>query len=846
MKIKCPFIYLVISLTVIIALSACSEPPSSSTDGIKAHWSIDSVSVDPALTYVTLEVTNELGKELTKDNWFLAYNHLIGQVTYKSEPTGMIMKHIGGDYIEVRPESTFEALADGKKRAYGFTIGGHLDKKSELPVGVFAVKDGQPIDIIFTSSGMNEDVLAPLQPTTALTRFVDNQRLSLLPREELLPFIPSPTSYTYLNEVKVLGRIVSFAASEGLDKEISMLTSGLEALGITGKKVDDDADITVAINMIDEEANDAYDMRIDNNGVAIIGSTSSGIFYGIQSLLQYIAYAQQETTSDQISLRGIEVADQARFDYRGMHLDVSRNFHRISSVKKLVDQMAAMKLNHLQMHVTDDEGWRLEIPGLPELTEVGSQRGYTQDESDKIMPSYGSGPYAHDSYGSGYYSREEYIDLLKYADARHIKIITEIDLPAHARAAIIAMKARYKKLADKGDTAAASRYRLDDPDDVSVYRSAQNWTDNVICVCQESAYVFAEKVIDELVAMYREADVPIDAIHIGGDELPYGAWQKSPLCEAYIANQKEITNSDDLPAYFFKRIKEITDKHGIITAGWEDIVLLHSKDAHDGTDINMAFQSASMRPYVWNAIMGGGREDMIYRLANAGFDVVMSNSSSFYFDMAYDRDPDEIGLSWSGFADTEKSFATEPLNIFHGSPTDSYGNLLEESYVSQREQLNENGRKHFLGIQAQLWSETVRDAESIEYLTYPKILGFAERAWASAGPWIDEYDPDRIKEVYEKEWNLLANTIGQKALHMYDAIGDGLKYRIPEPGITYVNDRLHANTTYPGLKIFYQTGLDEKIHEYDGPIEVTQGLEIKLWSESSTGRKGRMATPTNN
>ena len=833
-----------ISICILLALS-CKEPSTSTITGLSVDWSVDSISVDPAQTYVTVTFKNETNQDLTNTNWFIAYNHLVGAVELESTPRGMLMQHQGGDYIEMKPTSSFDDLTRGGERSYSYVISGHIDKQSELPVGVFGVIDGDPEEVLFTTSGMDEKTLASINPTTALSRFESNERLSLLPREELLPFIPSPTSYTYMDESKVIGRVITYTASDDLGKEVRSLVDGLDKLGISAQRVQKDADITLAIRKLEERANDVYRLRVDSESIAILASGTSGIFYGIQSLLQYISFAKQETTGDQIALKGIEVSDQARFDYRGMHIDVSRNFHRLTSIKSLIDQMATLKLNHLQMHVTDDEGWRLEIPGLPELTDIGSKRGYTPDESDRIMPSYGSGAVAEGSYGSGYYTREEYIDLLKYADERHIKVITEIDLPAHARAAIISMKSRHDKLAAAGDLSEAQRYRLDDPEDQSVYRSAQNWSDNVICVCQESAYTFAEKVIDELVQMYRAADAPLDAIHIGGDELPYGAWQKSPICTEFIANHPEITSSDDLPAYFFERIKKITDKHGIITAGWEDIVLEHSKDAHDGTDINMDFKDAGMRPYVWNAIMGGGREDMIYKLANAGFEVVMSNSSSFYFDMAYDRDPDEIGLSWSGFADTEKSYATEPLDIFHGAPKNTNGDLLSESYLSKRERLNREGRKNFLGIQAQLWSETVRNPTNVEYLTYPKILGFAERAWSPVGSWIEEVDEQKIKEAYEEEWNVFANTIGQKLLPMYDNIGDGLQYRIPEPGITFVNDQLHANTAFPGLKIFYQIGLDEQILEYDGPISISEEQAIKIWSQSSTGRKGRSAEPAN-
>jgi len=814
--------------------SSCDQA-SSVRDELSVLVSIDSVSVSPAKTHLSFHIKNQTGKALTSDNWLIGYNQLVGQVDKQSSPAGLHMKWIGGDYIELQPSKGYEQLDHEVTRVYSYVVDGHIDKQSELPVGLFAVIDGQPLEVSYSTKGMDEKTLKGLNPTTALTRYEKNKRLSTLDRDELLPFIPSPTEYTYLDEEKVIGGIVSVSASEGLDKELSALRSGLNKrdIEITNPS-QGDADITIALRELEDKAEDSYRMRIDNDGVAIISNTKSGIYYGIQSLLQYISYAKQETTDDQISLRGIEVLDQARFDYRGMHLDVSRNFHRPEAVKSLIDQMASFKLNYLQMHVTDDEGWRLEIPDLPELTEIGSKRGYTSDEESHLIPSYGSGANVEESYGSGHYSRDTYIGLLKYAADRHITVITEIDLPAHARAAIIAMKTRHNRLTVEGKDEAAEEYRLDDPDDQSEYRSAQNWNDNVICICKESAYTFADKVISEVVSMYKEAGAPLDAIHIGGDELPYGAWQKSPICADFIAQQPNLISSDDLPGYFFNRVKAIMDRHGLVTAGWEDMVLKHNRDSHHSTSINPAFEGSSVRPYVWNAIIGGGREDMVYKLANAGFDVVMSNSSSYYFDMAYDKDPDEIGLSWSGYANTEKAYATDPLDMFHRLP--DHNSSLKEEDLDKKVRLSRKGGGNFLGIQAQLWSETIREASAIEYLTYPKIFGFAERAWSPAGRWMDEVDPQKIESVYKEEWNIFANTVGQKALPLLDLEGiDGLKYRIPEPGVTFVNDKAVANTSFPGLKILYQQGLDGEEQEYTEPVLIDNNGSLRFWSISDEG-----------
>lgn len=823
----------------LILLCSCNENKADHKK-IEVIWKVDSVLTSPdRRTLITTTIKNNSDTDLTADNWSLDYNHIGGRVDDASMPGEITIKNIAGDYFRLAPTISFKELKSGDSRSFSYAVTGYLDKMSEVPVGMFLALNNKAIEVDLSIEGMDEDALQPINPTTASTRFVANNRLTLLPKEDLLPIIPRPRSYQYLEEYKVLGSIVSISVSEELDNEFNALKDGLEKLGFSLKQTENDPDILLALEMSDDRANEAYQLRIDQSGINVTASSKSGIYYGVQSLIQYIQYAQLESNENQIKIRGIDLEDQPRFDYRGMHLDVARNFHSIDNVKRLLDAMSFFKLNKFHFHVTDDEGWRLEIPDLPELTDLGSKRGYTLTEKDHLIPSYGSGASADESYGSGFYSRAEFIDILKYAKSRHIEVITEIDAPAHARAAIKSMELRYDKMMDLGDEEGALEYLLSDPDDESEYGSAQNWNDNVICVCRDGAYNFMEKVLGELVAMYRAADAPLTTLHIGGDEMPYGAWQKSPICLDFIKNDKNLYSSDDLPGYFFNRMQEITNQYNLITGGWEEITLQHNKDGHDGIDINLSLLDKKVQPYVWNAIIGGGRDDMIYRLANAGFPVVMSNSSSFYFDMAYDKDPDEIGLSWSGYADTEKAFRTEPYDLFFGNPVKRDGSPLSEEYLQSREKLTSSGKKNFLGIQAQLWSETIREPSAIEYLVFPKLLGFAERAWASSGIWTNEITLENIDRVYQKDWNLFANTIGQKTLPLLDRFNGGIGYRIPEPGARIVDGKLIANTSFPGVKITYTTGNDQTPKDYVGPVSVENPQLVKVMSQSSTGRQGR-------
>jgi len=258
---------------------------------------------------------------------------------------------------------------------------------------------------------------------------------------------------------------------------------------------------------------------------------------------------------------------------------------------------------------------------------------------------------------------------------------------------------------------------LEDFEDASEYKSAQGYNDNAMCVCKESAFIFIEKVIDELAKMYKEADVHFYVFHSGGDEVAYGAWQKSPICQKFIEANDSINSTDDLHAYTLKRLKKILAKHKVISAGWEEIVLKHTKAGHQGTEIDTNFVSENVRPYVWNAVWGWGREDMTYKLANLGFKVVMCNSAQLYLDMAYNTDPNEIGLSWSGYTNTKSPYDLVPYNIYKTAKVDDY-----ENFVKEKVQLTEFGRENLLGIQGQVWSETLTSKANIG-MNLPTGLG---------------------------------------------------------------------------------------------------------------------------
>lgn len=248
----------------------------------------------------------------------------------------------------------------------------------------------------------------------------------------------------------------------------------------------------------DNAVSGAYRLKISVEETIVTGFDSTGVFYGLQLLLSLIP------TDGALKIAMLEAQDAPRFDYRGIHLDVGRNFHSKATVLRLLDQMAAYKLNKFHFHRSDDEGWRIEIPGLPELTDIGGKRCHDLHERSCLLPQLGSGP-GSDNNGSGYFTRADYIEILKYARACHIEVIPEIDMPAHARAAVIAMEARYDRLMKEGKSEEASQFRLQDPTDTSVPTGVQYYDrTGYLNPCLDSSRNFAAKVIDEIQKMHRK------------------------------------------------------------------------------------------------------------------------------------------------------------------------------------------------------------------------------------------------------------------------------------------------------------------------------------------------------
>ncbi|HWS01236.1 MAG TPA: family 20 glycosylhydrolase, partial [Prolixibacteraceae bacterium] len=594
--------------------------------------------------------------------------------------------------------------------------------------------------------------------------------------------------------------------------------------------------------------NEAYELTADaKNGLAIQGADAAGVFYAIQTFLAALPVSSGQSNASQIITTRMQITDEPRFSYRGLHFDMSRNFQTKNTIFKMLDVMALYKLNHFLFYFMEDEGWRVEIPGLPELTQVGSRRLHGKMSDPILHPSYGSGPVADakNSYGSGYFTSDEFVEMLKYARERHITVIPMINFPAHVRSAIKAMEYRYQKLMKEGKETEANEFRLIDPEDTSSYVSAQGYRDNVVCVGRESVYHFYDTAVKGIKQMYEKAGVPMEIFHTGGDEVAEGCWDGSPMIKKLLSEHPEIKPDEkSLQAYCFKRISAILKDHGVKQiGGWEEAALLN--DENGKPTPNFEFVGQGLLPYLWNNLEGA--EDLGYKLANAGYNVVLCDVSNFYLDFPYDKDPLEPGNYWAGFVETRQVYAFAPFDLFKTTTKTAMGRTIDTD-VEYRDKvrLKPESRKNILGVQAQIWSETIKGEEMLEYYYLPRLIAFAETAWAPERKWETTENKALRDNQLTADWNKLANVLAARELPRLSSLNGGYNFRIPLPGAVIKEGMLFANVEFPGLEIRYTTDGSEPTAQsqlYTGPVKVAGTVKLKSFvrggksSRTSVGKE---------
>jgi hexosaminidase len=793
---------------------------------LQLRWELvgDTVKADGPGSRAMFTLTNRGSKPLAASGWAIYFSAL-HSADSGSVGGGFLFQDVMADLHRIVPSAGFAGLAPGATVKIPY-LTYRLLNRSFAPAGPYIVFDsakdaGIPI---------SDYVAAPFEHAEGVVtpdiQYARDSVVRDIPVSDLPPFLPTPVQVTRGAGELRLSALPSITATPELANEARFAAEYLQPYFRGGKGT---SSVRLEVGSVTGQASpEAYELVIDPaSGIRIVGVSAAGVFYGLQSLRDLLP---SPAPGRALVLPALHVVDAPRFGYRGFMLDVARNFHPKAAVLRTLDVMARYKLNVLHMHLTDDEGWRVEIAGLPELTTVGARRGHTLDSKQFLQPAFGSGPLVGRPYGSGFYSHADYVEIVRYAAARHIEVIPEIEMPGHARAAIKSMEARTD-----------SAFRLSDPQDKSNYASVQGYPDNVMNPALESTYRFIDKVVTELAAMHREAGAPLRHIHMGGDEVPGGVWVGSPAVQAYMLAHG-LTNVDDLWFAFYGRIEQIlkTQGGGLTPSGWEEIAV--RKTSRDGRRTNIPnpdFAARGWRAYVWNNVAGWGAEDLAYRLANGGYDVVLSPVTNYYFDLAWNQNPEEIGLDWGGYIDMRMPFQYIPFDYYRNTRLDRQGNPLPPGAFAGKDRLTDYGKNHIVGIQGNLWSETLGGDGRLDYMFVPKLFGLAERAWAPDPDWAQEKDSARADSLFGEAWSRLANIVGKHELPRLDREVPELSYRIPTPGLRVRNGAVYTSTELPGFTLRYTTDGSEpstRSPVVRGPIPLRGTIRVAAFS--TTGRTG--------
>jgi hexosaminidase len=497
--------------------------------------------------------------------------------------------------------------------------------------------------------------------------------------------------------------------------------------------------------------NEGYILDITPTRIDISANKPAGIFYAMQSLLQLLPKEIESTVKaaqEDWTVPCVKITDYPRFGWRGLMLDVSRHYFPKEAVKKYINQLAKYKMNVFHWHLTDDQGWRIEIKSLPELTNIGAWRAprmgtwWTRKPRAKNEPT---------TYG-GYYTQEDVKEIVKYAQERFVTILPEIDVPGHSLAALAA----YPDLSCTGG-----------PFNVNVGNVFYAKEDNALCPGNEQSFVFMDKVLTELAALF-----PGQYIHIGGDECYKGFWKKCAKCKKRMADEK-LKTAEELQSYFIKRMEKIVIAKGKKMIGWDEIL-----------EGGLAPEATVMS---WRGIQGG------INAAKMNHPVIMTPDANCYLDL-YQGDP-----------------AAEP-------PT--YSMLtLTSCYTYEPVPKEVADQSLILGVQGNLWTESVPTYRHAEYMTWPRAFALSEVCWS---------------EKNTRNWNGFIHRM-EAHLARYDVANVNYARSVYDAAIKPIRKaagkpvQVTLTTELEKLDIYYTfdgTFPDRFSSKYTDPLDIPKGADI--------------------
>lgn len=777
------FKFLTILSCAMMALALSAQSP------IAVAWQMGQNNA-AANNYSSRFVIKNVSKQPLGADWEFFFNQFSRSVTL---PAGcpMDIKEVSTTYYRIKPNANYKPLAAGDSLVIDLVMGGSLVNKCYVPAGGHVVMGGDmahPQAVAINCSPLDKpgqwrdhkaypDGNYMYSYNEAINGFGDGYT------GNDYDIFPAPKQVDIEDGFTQVGSLVTIKTGKflqwgGYRRAKALLTSELQKRGVYASS----GQSTVIELLLDKKLStngEYYTLRVHDGKISIHGVTQAALMNGVKTLIAALDHSKGHR------LQNCFVIDWPDFGYRGVMLDIARNFViKPADFKRTIDLLAYYKINTIQFHFTDDEAWRLEIPGFPELTQVAARRGATLDENGYLAQIFdGNGnPDDLSQCANGYYTRAEFIDLLKYARSRGVRVIPEIETPGHARAAIVAMKNRAK------NNPTAEQFRLWDDKNESVYTSAQSYHDNVLNVASDDVYRFIDRVVAELEKMYKEAGLKLEIVHLGGDEVPNNAWSKSPDVQA-LMQREGLKTQHEVSEYYVKRISELLAARKIRIEGWQEVALDHKPEFNTVVAPRVAGVNA------WSTV--GSRSDVPYRLANDGYPVILSNVTNFYMDMAYSWHQNEQGLHWGGKVDEFDAWSALPANIYASARTAVDGTPINITTAGDGKTKLEKP-ENIIGVQAQLWGETLRSFDEVQYMLLPKMMGVSARAWTAMPEWSKNLTDNQAYNEARHQYNL---KIGTRELPLLK--GMGYTFRVGPPGIKLVDGNLMINTQYPDELVTY-------------------------------------------
>lgn len=425
---------------------------------------------------------------------------------------------------------------------------------------------------------------------------------------------------------------------------------------------------------------EGYYIQITPNDILIGASMDIGAFYAIQTLRQLLPVGFENKTFQEPKavIKCLTILDEPRFSYRGMHLDVCRHMFSVEFIKKYIDALAMLKMNTFHWHLTDDQGWRIEIKQYPKLQEIASYRSGT------IVGHHPGTENDNEKHG-GFYTQEEIKEVVDYASEKYVTVIPEIEMPGHASAAIAAypfLSCFPEKPTEIPNEIMSKESQLQQENGrIKLVQETWGVFDDIFCAGKDSTFTFLENVLDEVAVLF-----PSKYIHIGGDEAPKKHWEQCQNCQKRMKDM-ELKNEHELQSYFITRIEKYLNNKGKEIIGWDEIL------------------EGGLAPNA--TVMSWRGEEGAVEAAKQHHKVILTPNNYCYFDHYQSEDTDNEPLAIGGFTPLDEVYGYDPI---------PEGLNLEEA-------------KYVLGAQGNVWTEYILTSKDVEYMVFPRILAMSEVDW---------------------------------------------------------------------------------------------------------------------